>query len=63
MEQHIPVALDGIVTSGSLCGVMVGTLARSAGDVPLILALGAIVSHFHHPHDTGCRDQDSELAM
>ena len=41
-EPHREVGVGRMVTSGSLCGVMVSTLARNARDVDLISALGTI---------------------
>ena len=38
-----------VVTSGSLYGVIVSTVARGARDVGSIPALDAIFSHFNHP--------------
>ena len=41
-EPHRQVDFDRVMTSGSLCGVVVGTLARNVRDMDLIPALGEI---------------------
>ena len=43
-ELHRPVGIGRVVTSGSLSGLMVCTLARNPRDMDLISALGAIFS-------------------
>ena len=45
-ELHIQVGVDRVVTSGSLGGVMVNTMARNAIGVASILALGTIFRIF-----------------
>ena len=41
-EPYRKVGVGSMVTSGTLCGVMVSTLAQNAKDVGLIPALGTI---------------------
>ena len=48
-EPHRQVDVDSVVTSGSLGGVMVSTLAWNASDVDPIPALGAIFPIFITP--------------
>ena len=50
-ETRRKVSMDRVVTSGSICGVMVITLVLNRRDVGSILARHNI-SHFHHPHDS-----------
>ena len=62
-EPHRQVGVGSIVISGILGGVMVSTLAwnaRDVGSIPGVDLLDQalykcfiIISHFHHPHDTG----------
>ena len=40
--SHREVGMGSVLTSGSLCGVVVNTLAQNASDVGLNPALGAI---------------------
>ena len=47
----------GVVTSGSLYGVMVSTLAWNARDVGSISCSSQNISHFHLTHNTGFHDQ------
>ena len=51
MEPHRLVGIDRVMTSASLGGVVVSTLARHTRDVGSIPALGAILPYFHYPHD------------
>ena len=48
-ELHRQVGMSSIVTTGSLVGVMVSTLAQNARGVGLIPALGTIVPIFITP--------------
>ena len=57
-EQHRQVDVGTVVTSESLGGVMVITLAQNAREVASISTLGAIFSHFHLTYDTGCHGHD-----
>ena len=57
-ESHKQLGAGTVVTSGSLAGVMVSTLALIAKEASSIPALGTLFSHLHHTHDTGFEDQD-----
>ena len=48
-ELHRQIGVGIVVTSGSLHGVMVSTLAQNAKDVGSILALGTIIPIFVSP--------------
>ena len=57
-EPYRHVGMGRLVTSGSLCDVMVSTLTRNTRDVGLVPALRTMFSHFHHTDDIGHRDHD-----
>ena len=48
-EPHIHIYVDGVVTSGSLAGVMISTPAWNSGDLGSNTDLSAIVPNFNNP--------------
>ena len=63
-EPYREVGVDSMVTSGSLGGVMVSTLARNAIDVALIPLSRHNISYLiHTPMTLVCGDHDPVQAM